>query len=288
MQSETGIIVVSYHNANMTIKYVNQELPKLTVPYTLVVVNVDASIKESRKLASACNLCLVDEETNIQNGSHQGYLIWSQENLGYAKGNNLGVQFLEGLGINFDYFLFSNDDIEIVDSNVLEILAERMRLESNIACIGPRITGLDGKEQSPHDRYISPLRHMGWRIFPFLRRKKRSHPMQTTQRLNGRRTYWVCGAFMMVDAKRFTQIKGFDPYTFLYYEEVILSERLKAQGWECYYEPSVQVIHYEGSSTSGTPSKEKQKREMRSRLHYYRQYRKVSPITLFLYKLVCR
>lgn len=38
-----GIIVVSYHNPDMTARFVNNELIKLTTPFSLVIVNNDAN-----------------------------------------------------------------------------------------------------------------------------------------------------------------------------------------------------------------------------------------------------
>lgn len=40
-----GIIVVSYHNPDMTARFVNNELIKLTTPFSLVIVNNDANQK---------------------------------------------------------------------------------------------------------------------------------------------------------------------------------------------------------------------------------------------------
>jgi len=59
MLLNVGVVIVSYHNEAMTERYVTQELPKLATPYTVVVVNNDASEQESRKLADKCGLWYV-------------------------------------------------------------------------------------------------------------------------------------------------------------------------------------------------------------------------------------
>lgn len=64
-----GIVVVSYHNEAMTKKYVTEELPKLSSPYTLVVVSNASTKEESEKLAKECKLTFVDE--NLGGASHQ-------------------------------------------------------------------------------------------------------------------------------------------------------------------------------------------------------------------------
>ena len=126
MQRKIGIVVVSYHNPDMTTRYVSKELPKLTTPYTLVVVNVAATREESSQLAEACGLCFVDDDGTHKFPDSQGYLIWDNDNLGYAKGNNKGVRFLNSIG-TFSHYLFSNDDIKIINTNILDVLISRSR-----------------------------------------------------------------------------------------------------------------------------------------------------------------
>lgn len=41
--------------------------------------------------------------------------------------------------------------------------------------------------------------------------------------------YWLSGAVFAIDTVVFHRLGDFDPYTFLYYEEYILSARCKAQ-----------------------------------------------------------
>lgn len=264
----------------MTTRYVSEELRKLTTPYTLVVVNVATTKEESIKLADACGLCFIDEVESPTVANVKGYLIWSPENLGYAKGNNEGVRFLCSLG-EFTHFVFSNDDIEIGDANILDVLSEKMSEYDDVACIGPRIVGIDGKDQSPHDRYISPYRLLGWRLFPFLRKTPKISSVNNRTIPFARYTYWVCGAFMMVEANEFLKIDMFDENTFLYYEEAILSERLIARGKSVFYESSVEVVHYEGGSSSKS-NKTKRMHERNSRSYYFKEYKHINPIIIGL------
>ena len=113
-----GIIVVSYHNPTMTIRFVKDELSKLKFPFTLVVVNNDANREESLDLAEKCGLSFVDEDGISEIPDDSKFLIWSPKNLGYAKGNNKGVAFLNRIG-GFTHFLFLYYDIEIRDSDIL-------------------------------------------------------------------------------------------------------------------------------------------------------------------------
>ncbi|MBE6330762.1 MAG: glycosyltransferase family 2 protein [Bacteroidales bacterium] len=268
--TKIGIVVVSYKNAAMTARYVREELSRLTCPHDLVVVANAASVEEGRALAEACGIAESD-------------VVASAENLGYARGNNLGVRTLLQRG-EFSHFLFTNDDIEIRDADILERLADTMQRHDDVAAIGPRIVGLDGRDQSPHDRYISPWRLIGWRLFSFLRRRQGVAEASADETPQSRYTYWVQGSFMLVDAEAFRRVGMFDEGTFLYFEEPILAEKFRAIGRRMYFDASCSVVHYEGSSTKSNPNRERIENE--SRMLYFRKYRGVSPIVLWLLKIV--
>lgn len=273
-----GIVIVSYHNETLTKKYVTRQLTKLTTSYTLVVVNNASTKEKSRKLAKECNLIFIDDNwEQVQQG--QGYLLWTKENLGYAKGNNLGVRFLNKIG-DYTHFLFSNDDIEIYQPDTLEKLMSKMSSDNRIGVIGPKIVGIDGRDQSPHDIYISPYRLIGWKLFPFLRHRKKRQVGNAPMHLPSKFTYWVQGSFMLVDAIVFNKIGMFDEHTFLYYEEAILAEKIALMGKRMYFDSDVKVLHYEGGSTQ----RSKKKIEMESRIYYMSKYKHINKVILFLLK----
>lgn len=309
----TGIVVVSYHNAEGTKKYVTEQLSQLTDEHRIIIVAVDAEEEYGINLAKSCGLEFIKDCKEIKKNS-KGWCIAVKENLGYAKGNNLGVKILKESNIVFDYYLFSNDDIEIINPDILSRLGKVLEMNDSIGGIGPRIIGLDGNDQSPHRRYISPQRQIGWKIFSFLRKQHNSGIIYTSNttktiaevsltirknktvkdaiKLASKTSapkkgicYWVSGAFMMVKASKFDAVEGFDSRTFLYFEEVILAERFLKKGWSFAFEPSVYIIHYEGGSTTIKNSK-RNALEMESRILYYREYKHINKILLLLYKWI--
>lgn len=310
----TGIVVVSYHNAEGTTRYVKEQLAKLSDDYRIVVVAVDANEEYGLKLAENCGLDYISVPEQVVHHP-KGWCISASENLGYAKGNNLGVKILKNSGIHYDYFLFSNDDIEIMVPDTLSKLGAVMKQDGDIAGVGPRVIGLDGNDQSPHTRYISPQRQIGWKLLPFLRKKHKSSNIyannssldiaETSKAQQKKITatqaislasetppargvcYWVSGAFMMVRAERFEAVGGFDSRTFLYFEEVILAERFLRHGWHFVFEPSVTVIHYEGGSTT-VKSAQRNAIEMESRMLYYKEYKHEHNWLLRLYEIISK
>lgn len=281
--NKIGIIVVSYHNQHLTAQFVNQQLPKIA-SHTLVVVNVDSNYESSSELAEACGLCLVDENHSPVSTATK-FLIYDHHNIGYAKGNNKGVKFLQSLG-DFDYFLFSNDDIVIESENILNSLAQIFLTHPDVAAVGPQIVDIDGCQQNPTNNYISPMRKLRWKLFDFLNFHPKKILHTNKQKLREDYTYWVSGAFFMADAKKFLEVGGFDERTFLYYEEAILAERFLKKQYKEFFLPSVKVQHLDGGTTKKNNSmKQLMKINKQSSLIYYHHYRHVHPISLLIYRL---
>lgn len=84
---------------------------------------------------------------------------------------------------------------------------------------------------------------------------------------------WLTGASFIVKAKCFYQLKGFDPYYFLYFEEVDLFYRAKKSGFSVWASPDSKVFHISGASTGINNHKKAIKRRptywFESRRHYY-------------------
>ena len=276
MNSLLGIVIVSYKSAQMTIDYVHRELPNVDVPWVCCIVNNAATEEETRKIAEGVGAEVIDPDTLQAKEVKRGgvYVVPSADNLGFAKGNNLGVKFLTR---NFEctHLLFTNNDVEIKSKNCLSTLIEKLNTTPQIGAIGPRILCLDGSEQLPHDGYVSVYRQIGWHLLPFLRKKIKPIPVvqkESSPRPSGF-TYWIQGAFMVMRTDDFLRVGMFDPATFLYSEEPILAEKLKAFGKRMYYENSVSILHYEG----GTIVKQHGNRKseymvMESNCYYYRKY----------------
>ncbi len=292
MNVELGIVIVSYKSAQMTIDFVKRELPKVDVPWVCCVVNNAATEEETRIIAEGAQAEVIDYETLQAKGRNTGgiYIVPSTDNLGFAKGNNLGVKFLTE---NFEctHLLFTNNDVEIQSSNCLSVLIDKLNANAEIGTIGPRIFCLDGGEQLPHDGFVSIYRQIGWHLLPFLRKKNKPQPKESilpSVRPSGF-TYWVQGAFLVMRIEDFVTVGMFDPATFLYAEEPILAERLMKIGKRMYYENSVSILHYEG----GTIVKQHGNRKseymvMESNCYYYRKYLHYNPLLVWLYRTTFR
>ncbi|HOG51250.1 MAG TPA: hypothetical protein PKY10_11740, partial [Lentisphaeria bacterium] len=106
-----GIVVVAYKSFDDTVAFVRQELPKITLPHKTVVVDLGSDAAFVTKQAEACQAELVEPADAACDRNADLFMIHVEENLGFAKGNNLGVQFLMQNFPAVQWLLISNNDI---------------------------------------------------------------------------------------------------------------------------------------------------------------------------------
>jgi GT2 family glycosyltransferase len=189
-------------------------------------------------------------------------LIASEQNLGFARGNNLG---LRSLGFRDDSLprapspllpascLLLNPDTE-VRPGAIKTLLDAMESRPDVAVITSRLVYGDGSFQ--HSAFRFPgLAQLYIDLFPVPARLYES-------RLNGRypRSWYEAsrpfeidhplGAVMLVRAEAIRQVGLFDDNFALYCEEIDWCARFKEAGWKLLCVPSAQIVHHAGQSTS--------------------------------------
>ena len=214
-------------------------------------------------------------------------LVASQENLGFAGGNNLALQalgFLTQSGPDQPqqprprHVLLLNPDTVVLDEAPAKLVRFLDRHPSAGAC-GPRLVYPDGRFQHAAFRFPN-LPQIFLDLFPPPGRL--SQPILNSA-LNGRysrRLYenrqpfpvdFVLGAAMLVRATAIQQVGLLDEGYFMYCEEMDLQRRLQAAGWSIACVPTALVIHHAGASTSQFQGA-MQVALWRSRLKYFRRY----------------
>lgn len=284
-----AIIIVNYKNEQKTIDYVQQELSKIKINHRIVIiVNNGATDQSDHILTDSLHASLV-HDIDKSYPSHPCYIISNPENSGFAQGNNLGATFAKN-HFQPDFILFSNNDIRLLSENVVEILIEKLKALPTAGMIGPKVIGLDGGLQSPEpyfpfwDNYI-------WIYLctPFvsIQYKRKRFKMDYAFYAKEGFHYKIMGSFFIVKARDFYSCGMMDPNTFLFNEEVILSERMKSIGKLAYYYPEVSILHEHGKTIQKFNSNKRIRNLMfDSASYYYRRYRKVSPITIFIGNIV--
>lgn len=282
-----AIILINYKMENLTIKFVKEELSKITFPHLTIIVNNGATDESNRVLSSSLSARIITDIDNCSISNNDIYILSSIENLGFARGNNLGANFCRR-HFNLKYILFTNNDIKIFSVDVVERLIEKLENMPNVGIIGPSVIGLDGKKQSPYP-YISFWDRMVWMYWSTLfyskEQKNRKFHFDYPENAQEGFHYYVMGSFFILRIDDFFNCGMFDPNTFLYAEELILSERMAAIEKQVYYYPAVKVIHAHGSTTSKHGYGKSNDWKFDSLMYYYKTYRHVGNASLLIGRL---
>jgi len=164
-------------------------------------------------------------------------LIKSEENLGFAGGNNLGVKAAKG-----DYLLFINNDT-IVPENFIQPLVDTLERDPSIGMVSPKIKFHWDASLIQYAGY-TPMNH--WTI--------RNSSIGYHQKDDGAydqpgETESIHGAAMMVPKQVVDQVGMMTEIYFLYYEEHDWAAMIKRAGYKVYYQPQSYILHKESLST---------------------------------------
>lgn len=272
-----GIVLINYKSEKEVISFLENEISKIKYPYKIVIVNNSSSNKDDDFLTK--NLA----NNSLFKFNESVFLLNADSNLGYAKANNLGAEFLIRK-FKVKYLLFSNNDIQINKGTDINLLISRLKSSKQIGGIGPRVIGKDDNDQSPH-QYISFYRYFGWILFKPLKGKvpiiQKDYKTQKVPEQTARTCYWVSGCFMILKAEEFVLAGKFDPFTFLYCEEKILAERFLKIGLHFIYEPSTIVYHHQDDSYTINRKREIADLIFKNDCYYYKTYRNVPGLMIW-------
>ena len=278
------IVIINYKQEMLTIDFVKNELSKMQLPHKTIIVNNSATIDSNCLLCEELDALLVKDINAETDTKRDAFVINSADNLGFAKGNNLGAEFCKKWFAP-KYILFTNNDIRLIDNDITEKLILKFEEHAEVGIIGPKVVGLDGRRQSPYP-YTSFWNCHIWiywsTLFYSAEKKRKVFHLDYQETAQEGYHYYVMGSFFMVRAADFYQCGMFDPHTFLYAEEPILSERMNAIGKKVYYYPEVEVVHEHGATTSKYAKDTMHDWQFESENYYYREYKHTSLFLIFL------
>lgn len=195
-------------------------------------------------------------------------LIASDENLGYTRGNNLGLKAAHGR-----YLLVLNPDTEIAEGALVQMLAY-MDAHPQVGMLGPQMRYPNGTIQSTRRRF--PTLATGFFESTWLQPLA---PRAMLTRYYARdldddaivEVDWVVGAALLIRREVYEQVGGLDEGFFMYSEELDWCRRIKAAGWQVVYFPPARIIHHEAQSSAQVPAAT-HIRFNTSKVRYYRKY----------------
>jgi len=175
-------------------------------------------------------------------------VISSPVNLGFAKGNNIGVKEAKG-----EYLLILNPDT-VLQEDTLEKTLSFYKTDSQIGAVTCKLVLPNGKldlacRRSFPTPSVAVYRMLGLsKLFP----KSKLFGKYNLTYLDENHIYEVdaiVGAFILLRKDIYDKVGGFDEEYFMYGEDLDLCYRLKKAGYKIYYFPGTSIIHYKGEST---------------------------------------
>ena len=183
------------------------------------------------------NASTKDEASILEQRYPQVKVIRSHKNLGFAGGNNLGIQAARG-----KYLFFINNDTVFEHFNIRPLIA-RLESAKQIGMVCPKIRFAWGNH---------PIQYAGYTPLTPITMRNRSigfgeddhgqydipHP-----------TPYAHGAAMMVKREAVEKAGMMPECYFLYYEELDWSMMIRRAGYDIWYDPQCTIYHKESQAT---------------------------------------
>ena len=180
------------------------------------------------------------------------HVISNSENIGFGKAVNQASEIATG-----EYIMVLNPDT-IIEENTISTLVEYLEKNNSVGMVGPKILNADGTLQLACKRSFPTIKValpklMGLdRIFP----KSRWAGKYNLTYLDPEKIHKVdaiSGSCMLMKAKIFKELNGFDENFFMFGEDLDLCKRMWESDHEIHYLPDTKIIHYKGESVRAAP-----------------------------------
>ena len=220
MSIEVSIITINYNGLEDTCALIE------TIPFN-----------ENMEVIVVDNASNNQEAETIAKRYPQVRVIQSEKNLGFAGGNNLGIQATEG-----KYLFLINNDTVFKDFNI-QAMIDRMESSPNTCIVCPKIRFAWGN---------NPIQFAGYSKLS--RVSVRNHAIGFNKEDQGQfgtahPTPYAHGAAMLIRRDAIDKVGLMPDCYFLYYEELDWSMMFTRAGYQIWYEPQCTIYHKESQAT---------------------------------------
>lgn len=220
-KSKTVIILVNYNGFEDTLACIESiNVVKGEKPFIVLIDNNSIDKERLKKL-------------------HQIYdhlhIIFNDKNIGFGRGNNIGIQWAQK-NIEFDYLLLLNNDT-IIESDSIEYLIQPFSKDPQIGITTCKIMYEANRELVWYGGgKINFFR--GWPRITDYNKEASSDGANLSKFVD-----FASGCVMMFSKESIKDIKGFDNNFFMYCEDLELCMRARKLGYKIYYETKSIVYH---------------------------------------------
>lgn len=196
------------------------------------------------------------------------HLIRCHENVGFPKGNNIGLAKAKGR-----YIILLNPDT-VVKPHAFERLCDYLDAQPDVGVVGPQLLNPDGSVQSSRRRFPTvwtAVFESTWLQSYAPQAILDSYYARDIEDEQTADVDWVMGAALMTRHTIVEQIGGLDEGYFMYSEELDYCRRIKDAGWRVVYNPQAKIMHHLGKSSEQAVT-HRHINFNRAKLRYFRKY----------------
>ena len=247
-----SIITINYKQIEVTLEFLHSTKALIYPNYEIILVDNGSDIDQSS---------LVHEQFPDVN------YYRSQENLGFAGANNLGMRKASG-----DYFFIVNNDTEVTPDLLNNLLKPFEYKETG--AVSPKIKYFEDPTLIQYAGFLEVNKLTGRsKMLGDLEIDQGQHDIQ-------RITAYAHGAAMLVKREVVKEIGYLHEGYFMYYEEIDWCLKMVRNGYKIYYESSA-VIYHKDSVSIGRGSPMKTYYYSRNRILFMRRSYKKSQVVFF-------
>ncbi|MBK9643160.1 MAG: riboflavin biosynthesis protein RibF [Saprospiraceae bacterium] len=227
---KVAVVVLNYNGE----KYLREYLPDLF-----------KHLPNYAKLYVIDNASSDDSVLFLQHNYPEVKRIILKKNYGYAEGYNKGLAQIES-----DYFILVNSDVKVNEEWIGPLLSRMKADPNNMAC-QPKILSVSDPGSFEYAGAAGGL--IDLLGYTFSRGRMLSLvEKDESQYESAKKIFWSSGAAMMVNAKMFKALGGFDGDYFAHQEEIDLCWRIQRAGGNIWYEPKSRIYHLGGGTLEYT------------------------------------
>jgi len=227
--AELSIIIVNLNNKNLILDCIDS-INKEGSGTDLEIIVVDNGSTDG-SVAAIRNF-------KFQISNFKLIIIENDENLGYSKANNQGMEKAKG-----KYILLLNSDT-IVKRGALGKLLNFAKRQKNTGVVGPKLLNKNGSLQPSCFRFptIKNALREYWLGEQGLF-EKYVPPGSEPSEVNA-----VVGAAFLITPKALKKVGLLDERYFAYFEDIDYCRQVWSRGLSVYYYPKAEIIHYHGAT----------------------------------------
>lgn len=227
---DVSIIIVNYNTLQMTKECIDSVFQH-TQDVSFEIVLVDNASSDGSKE-------YFETDNRIK-------YIYSEENLGFGRANNLG--YMHSVG---KYIFLLNSDTLLLNNAVLEFYRYMQQADNKVACCGCQLVNAVGDFVGSGWKFPG-IRQFWERImhFVFCEFYKKKHCIEKPF-VNDTNIDFVCGADLFIRREVIEKCGLFDPDFFMYFEETEMQYRYAKSGFLRKIITAPRIVHLIGGSYS--------------------------------------